>query len=448
MISIPTEVANTAPDPVLNRAFITANDAAAHLHESLKDRRNSEYAGFILKNQDGYFFPSTEITDGGFAKDPNLPLAVLLKPDGKFVVPDGYTVAARFISHVDVMKGTEENLVERIQRKYFFTIPDLFAVMTHRRKFSSCYFSGSDGCLISYVSRNSEFEQELSSQLSKAIDGTSKTFERLYARGAIPSSILILLAVAAGEVTAVIPGDLWRRRGRVNASWRKEILQQNPPIELMPVCGPIFKDAKGAAHYAHTQMAEFRKKPPVKQYSGVILKHKTKDVFVATEPVDSDYANFSRETLFPKDHNGKPQIPADFRIYGIYHSMNPVPDNRLPSVEVELYKNFFSPSDMRIGLDRIAVAPNQRLFLSTLDGAVLRFASTEISKVTELLAKLACQADGRHDIEQQIIDGVMSPQQFVDLVAAVGTLSVLYSSKTWPSIGQVHAPVATVIVEA
>lgn len=40
MMSIPTDVAadsasaNTAPE--LNRAFITANDAAAHLHGSLK----------------------------------------------------------------------------------------------------------------------------------------------------------------------------------------------------------------------------------------------------------------------------------------------------------------------------------------------------------------------------------------------------------------------------
>lgn len=354
---------------------------------------------------------------------------MLLEPDGRFVVPDGYTLEARFISHVDVVKGQEESLVERIQRQYFFTISDLFAVMTRRRKFSSCYLSGSDGCLISY-------------------GGTSKMFERLYTRGEIPSSILILLAVAAGELTAVIPGDLWRRRGRLNASWRKEILQQNPPIELMPVCGPIFKDAKGAAYYAHTQMAEFRKKSPVKQYSGVILKHKTKGVFVATDPVDSDYANFSRETLFPKDHNGNPQIPAGFRVYGIYHSMSPVPDNRLPSTEVERYKNFFTPSDMRVGQDRIVAAPNQRLFLSTPDGAVLRFASTESGKVAELLARLTSQEEGSQDIEQQIIDGVMSPQQFVDLVAAAGTLSVLYSSKTWPSIGQVHAPVATVIVEA
>lgn len=373
---------------------------------------------------------------------------MLLEPDGRFVVPDGYTLEARFISHVDVVKGQEESLVERIQRQYFFTISDLFAVMTRRRKFSSCYLSGSDGCLISYVSRNSEFEQELSSQFSRAPDGTSKMFERLYTRGEIPSSILILLAVAAGELTAVIPGDLWRRRGRLNASWRKEILQQNPPIELMPVCGPIFKDAKGAAYYAHTQMAEFRKKSPVKQYSGVILKHKTKGVFVATDPVDSDYANFSRVTLFPKDHNGNPQIPAGFRVYGIYHSMSPVPDNRLPSTEVERYKNFFTPSDMRVGLDRIVAAPNQRLFLSTPDGAVLRFASTESGKVAELLARLTSQEEGSQDIEQQIIDGDMSPQKFVDLVAGAGTLSVLYSSKTWPRIGQVHAPVATVIVEA
>ncbi|MFJ7108846.1 hypothetical protein ACIQU2_14825 [Pseudomonas sp. NPDC098740] len=237
------------------------------------------------------------------------------------------------------------------------------------------------GGLISYTSKDSGFEQELSRQLGRKPDGRLQSFESLYEKGAVPGSILILLAVAAGEVVTVVPGNLWRVRGELKASWRKDILEQNPPIGLMPVCGPILKDAREVARYLHTKM---QKLSTTQQQVGIVLKHKTQKVFVVTLPVASDYATFNREALFPKGHDGNPMLPETFRVHGFYHSMNPDPVNRLPSTDVELYKNFFSPTDMRVGLGRVAVAPHHRLFLCTPDGAVLRFAKPESEGVRRL----------------------------------------------------------------
>jgi hypothetical protein len=443
-------VLSSSADSILtpNPAFVTCDDAAAFLHESLQGHRGAEFSGFILKNEEGHFFCATEVMyddeSADAQKEPDFALAVSVNVNGELEVPGGYTLEARLLSHADNVRGLEESLAEWSQRKLFFSVSDLFEVITRRRNFSRCYVSGSDGGLISYTSKDSEFEQELSRQLGRKPDGGLQSFESLYEGGAVPGSILILLAVAAGEVVTVVPGNLWRIRGKLKASWRKDILQQNPPIGLMPVCGPILKDAREVARYLHTKM---QKLSSTQQQVGIVLKHKTQEVFVVTLPVASDYATFNREALFPKDHQGNPMLPETFRVHGFYHSMNPVPVNRLPSTDVELYKNFFSPADMRVGLGRVAVAPHHRLFLCTPDGAVLRFAKPESEKVMELRAKLDLCTDGQQDIEQKIMKGEMSPRAFVDWVAAAGVLGVLYTSKVWPRAGRVSVSDTVVAVD-
>ncbi|KJZ37165.1 hypothetical protein [Pseudomonas fluorescens] len=433
-----------APNPI----FVSCDDAAAFLHESLKDQRGTEFSGFILKNEEGHFFCAAEVmyTDERVdaQKKPNFPLVVSVSANGELEVPNGYIIEARLLSHTDKVRGPEESNVEWIQRKLFFSVPDLFEVMTRRRKFSRCYLSGSDGGLISYTSKDSEFEEELSRQLGRKPDGRLQSFESSYERDAVPGSILILLAVAAGEVATVVPGNLWRVRGELKASWRKDILQQNPPIRLMPVCGPILKNASEVARYLHTKM---QKLSTAQQQVGIVLKHKTQEVFVVTLPVASDYATFNREVLFPKDRHGNPMLPETFRVHGFYHSMSPAPANRLPPTDVELYKNFFSPTDLRVGLGRVAVAPHHRLFLCTLDGAVLRFAKPESEKVTELRTKLDLYTDGQQDVEQKLMKGDMSPRAFVDWVAAAGGLGVLHTSKVWPRAGKVAVSTTVVAVD-
>ncbi|MNO97216.1 hypothetical protein D3C76_889150 [compost metagenome] len=351
---------------------------------------------------------------------------------GELGVPAGYTIQARFISHTQGQRGLQESPAEWGQRKYFFTVSDLFEVMTHRRKFLRCYLSGSDGGLISYTSLDSAFERELSSTLARKPGGKLNQFESLYEKGAVPSSILILLAVVAGEVTTVVPGSIWMRRGKLKASWREDLLKSNLRIELTPICGPICKDGKEVAQYLNSRM---RKLSP--DYVGLVLKHQTQKIFVVTEPIKSNYATFNRLALFPRDVHGNPLIPAELRVHGFFHSTKPVPAGKLPSTEVERYKNFFSPADLNVGLNRISIAPGHRLFLCTPDGAVLRFAHPDSAKVAELQDLLAPEADNQQSIEQQVISGEMSTQAYIDKVAAAGELTVLFPSVSWPEAGRV-----------
>jgi len=450
MKSTPPEVvvSSSTPDSFLpNPVFVTCDDAAAFLHESLKGQQGVEFSGFMLKNEEGHFLCATEVMHGEESadtqKEPKFPLVVSVSANGALEVPAGYTLQARLLSHVDMVRGLEESNVEWIQRKLFFSVSDLFEVMTRRRKFSRCYVSGSGG-LLSYTSKDTEFEQELSRQLGRKPDGRLQSFESLYERGEVPGSILVLLAVAAGEVVTVVPGSLWRKRGELKASWRKDMLQQNPPIRRMPVCGPILKNAREVARYLHTKMQTLSS---TQQQVGIVLKHKTQEVFVVTLPIACDYASFNREALFPKDRHGNPILPETFRVHGFYHSVNPLPTNRLPPTDVELYENFFSPADLRVGLNRVVMAPHHRLFLCTPDGAVLRFAKPESEKVIELMAKLDLYTNGQQDIEQNITTGALRPRAYVDLVAAAGALGVLYTSKVWPQAGKVTVSTTVVSVD-
>lgn len=431
VVQSPSTDADSRPNLALNPGFINCDHAAVFLHESFKSRRGTEFTGFVLKSGDGRFYCAQEARptdDADSQKSPNILLTVTKNSKDEWVSPSGYTQEARLFSHAGKIKGIEESPVEWGQRQLFFSVADLFEVMTWRRKYSRSYLSVSDGALISYTSSDSAFEQELSPRLGRKPDGRLQTFESLYDAGAIPSSILILLAIAAGVVTTVVSGNLWRRRGPLKASWRKDILQQDPPVERMPVCGPILQDASEVAGYLHQQMLALS---PAQQHVGIVLKHKTQDIFVVTAPVPGDYATFDRQVLFPRDIHGNVRLPEEYRVHGFYHSMSPISNDQL-SAQLERYKNFFSIKDLRVGLSRVNVAPHHRLFLCAPDGAVLRFAKPDSAKVVKLLAQLDPKSDDYRDIEQKILTHQMLPQALIDLVAGAGTLSVLYPSSVWP----------------
>ncbi|WLH37341.1 hypothetical protein PSH79_08565 [Pseudomonas sp. FP2196] len=456
MPSIPPETVTPAPAEdadalsfmAANPAFLSSDDAAACLHGLLKTPQSSELHWFILKSGEGQFFcaPRIDATVSGdealhrdVATVQRLVLAVTVSATEPLTIPKGFTLEASFHARPSKAKAAEEAIAEWVQRNRFFTMSDLSAVMSARRKYSKCYLSVRNGGLISYTSTNLPFETELSPQLMKTLNGQPRRFESLYEDGAVPSSVWILLALAAGEVSVVVPGDLWRHRGQLKASWRSDILTAQPAIERVPIFGPICRDAKDVAAYLRSKLpASLSAYPNV----GFVLKHNASNFFVVTEPVSSHYASFDRAVLFPRDQHGNPLIPAEFRVHGIYHSIQPLPVDQSASDGGDLYQNFFSPADLKVGLDRLSVAPHQRIFAITPDGAVLRFAKPIMPKVLALTTELA------QDLEQKIISGDMSPQTYVNKVADAGTLSVLLASKTWAHVGRVTASFSTDVTDA
>ncbi|VVQ23446.1 hypothetical protein [Pseudomonas fluorescens] len=453
----PEETAEESQDKIFrayNPSFLTCDDAAACLHGLLIFERGTELRWFILKGEQGRFFlaaaiehkaASTEnIEDSKGIKDSEdsegdkepeslISLVVPVIATGQLSVPDGYTVEAIFRLRATGKKGYTEIATEGKWRNSFFSVSDLSEVMSTPRQYAKCYLSVK-GHLLSYTSTDSAFEKELAPAIAKDIakDGSQvpKLFESSYERGWVSSSIWILLAITAGEVATIVPGDPWSKRGVIKATWQSDNLQKTTSNERMPIFGSVCHDVREVALHLRRRHQETSAD---RQSMGFVLKHKTEDVFVATAPSLSNYANFDRATLFPKDQHGNPTLPTDFRVYGVYHSINPLAAGTSPGEEISRDQHFFSPADLKIGLNRLLAAPHQCLFLVTSDGAVLCIAKPEKPLITELLAEYA------EGLEQKIISGQITLQMFIDKVATVATLSVMVMSKKWPTLGKVTA---------
>lgn len=420
-----------------NPAFLSSDDAAACLHGLLKQPRSTELHWFILKSREGRFYCAQRIEAKVVeaqtyvaALQQRHALAVTVGAHRQLIIPSGFSVEASFHARPANAQGVDEATAEWVQRNRFFTIADLASVMNSHRKYSKCYLSARNGGLLSYTSSNLPFEKELSLRLTPNPVGDSRRFQSLYEDGSIPSSLWILLALAAGKVTVVVPGDLWRHPGQLKASWRSDILKVQTANKPPPIFGPICRDAKEVAVYLRKKRAALSSADPV---VGVILKHNISDFLVITEAVSGPYSSFDWGALFPRSQHGQPLIPRAFRVHGVYHSIQPLPEGRSAPNGAGLYQNFFFPADLKIGLDRLSVVPRQRIYAITPDGAVLRFAKPIIPKVRELIAEIA------QGLEQKIVAGDVSPQMFVDKVASAGILSVLLPSDAWPQAGRVRA---------
>jgi hypothetical protein len=429
--------------------FFECDDAAAFLH-GIKFEANTEVLWFILKNSQGRYVcaeflksDAPEVSNDSASLEDSLFVSKCAR--GQLCVPVGYTVAASFHLHPRAEQGMTETPVEFSYRNRFFSWADLWSVMNPRRQYSRCYLStGKDG-LVSYTSNASDFESELSRQIAKNTEKSASLFQRLYERGAFPASIWILLAIGAGELRMVVKGvvedAVWSRRGALKSSWKWDIDPNNKTgetsVELMPVFSPVFHDVASVASYWRIRQPNSL----AGQYVGIVLKHTARDEFIATAAEYSEYVNFDLPMVFPKDRNGNLQYPEGFRVYGFYHSSKPSLPDLLPTADVERFKNFFSPADMKVGLNRLVAAPQHHLFMITPDGAVLNFSQPDIP-VRSLIVELTT------DFERKLVSGEITTQMYVDKVAAAGNLSVIVPSKTWPDAGQIRPSTEKVAVMA
>ncbi|WP_191636180.1 DUF4329 domain-containing protein [Pseudomonas fluorescens] len=416
--------------PPLSPAFISEDDAARYAHERIGSKRDVEYGSVILRRlSDNRFFATEPIT--GKSKTFNWLSILKRESTGDFAHPDGYRIVGSLHSHPEAFDYTKQlNPTWSDQQikafMSFYSVPDISFNYAERSTFASAYLSGPDGALLKYKPSGTEAERQYVHWLD-----TSGPWESPHAHDGTVEGVFKKTA-SVGELSFLVSSETWGGSvGTVPTDWVPFETFESPRNQ--PACSPVFDDANAALDHAQTRM---RRMPDSRQVV-FILKGVAKDEYVSTEPVITTQPLYAPEVLFAKRPDGRPKLPSNFRIEGIYYSSQPDPA-QLPAKEAWLYKNFFSPAELATAITQSRtdtyLQDSQRgltLYMRATGNALLSYKCSGSDAETQLLAEQGSAA------QRELKAGTLTPYNFVLRVANAGELTVLETGDVWDKPGVV-----------
>lgn len=421
----------------LSPAFLTADDAARHAHYQMSARRDIDQLGYVLERDDGKFFATAPVDGKRWKKDGSLPFAGGVSKR-KVELP-GYRYAAVYNASSDVRARLKVQQPEWSNERIALhtSLPNLQhleVILSGRENITTLYNSGADGSLVKYVRAGSQQERNFSAVLDGAVkngvmdeqfdgfDGTAET--------------LVKKLVALGELAVLNTSAVWKgSQGKVPGNW----VAYQPFVSDVPVSPAlswVFPGAAVGAQWAHDLM---RMKPAARQVAFILKNLQTHDC-VVSEPSEIEPGTtslFSALQAFAVNDQGRPVLPRGYEIQGICYLS--LPDSRLIPRQKWLYESFISATDFAatVGIARVHKTAGLALYLSTRDGALLRY---EFSGSTQENRLYAVDPRGRvtdNGEQGELEKGTLSPEAFVWRVAAVGALSVLQAGRLWDVEGAV-----------
>ncbi|PFG59909.1 uncharacterized protein DUF4329 [Pseudomonas poae] len=426
--SLPSAATAVASLPALSPAFVSADDAALWAHRRIGTRREREFGGVILKKPGGHFFATEPQVSTGVRFD----FLTLLGTDdrARFIAPPSYECQGFYRSY-----PAEPGEVERYNPGFnpdqvaltgsFFSNADQVFALSHRDFTPVHYLSGPDGALLKYTSSGSQAEQSLLRQLTGIEPAQPLTaFE-----GAVWN------LAQAGDLRVVVGSKVWGGvRGRVLHGWT--LGSPVTSVQDLPFFTPLLSMGHSAVLVALSSV-DLLGQAAV----GVVLKHRTTSNYIATLPAP---LGTTLDSLFPVGDRGEPRLVPNYRLVGLYHAQPAQAPERLPPKEAWLYKRFATPP-LLVDAMRQAIASTGiqlaelglKLYLRTADNALLHWQVPSASSANELFV-----VDGQtvtdNGNEAALLDGTLSPRDFVRRVIRAGALSVVQQGGLWNTLGPLY----------
>ncbi|MHA6573049.1 DUF4329 domain-containing protein [Pseudomonas yamanorum] len=410
--------------PPLSPVFLHEADAAYWAHLKIGERRDREYGGVIVKNPDGQFLATEPVP--GDEMQFNLLKVLGVGTDGYYQQPKGYTCVASYHSHPaqhQLIQSRNRTFDSRMVKAFlgFFSGSDFTHDVDDREFFPAAYLSGPDGSLIRYAPSGSA--QERSFALWIKAGKPLKNPVGVYG----PFSELVKKISLLGELTLVVPTSLWGgSAGKVPADWVVFEPFTNPAVTLPPLCTAIFQRAEEAVRAAQSASGQ--------RTSGFVLKHRQRESYVATFGQAEQLPLFSPLGVFAQRADGLWQLPSSYRIEAIHY--RPASSSVERSVrEPWLYLNFFTPAEVVAAMIQAkataGVQDSSRglgLYRHATDGGLLK-----------LKLAVADTTPGLEDSNAQaaLLNGTLTPRQYVRRVIAATDVSVVYPGKLWRDKGAV-----------
>ena len=423
--------------PPLSPAFRYADDAARYAHELIGDKRDVEYGGVILRRADGQFFATQPVKGASRMFSPHLVMSS--DAHSNLLHPDGYTCYAFYHSHPnnfdEVSKGfptwSREAVITSMN---FFSPPDVVFAIGMRGFAAVAYLSGLNGSLLKYVPSGSAEEEAVSVSFRGALDRRKPMIDYIRA------------VARVGELSVIQSNDIWGWKvGKLEA----DVAIYNPTMPIQatskkvqqPAYSPFFSSSLEAVKYARLRLYQ----QPERQY-GYILKTRNKEQYLATEPVLGAASTFDPENIFKKNAAGALVIPSDLDLVALYYcdSLYHDPDH-LPAEHTQVYKRFINPnalasgirfsSSLRFGRD----VPPLPLYITVRDGALLAYQPSSTQAEEPFTRQLSAAEGVGLEIKRDLLDGHVSPVTYIQRLAQMGELKVMYHSDLWGRVGKVKA---------
>ena len=426
--------------PTLSPAFVSADDAARFAHHLIGDFRSVEYGGAILKDAEGRYFATRPVRGKASSFDPTLVMST--NSSGGFINPPGYTCVAFYHSHpanYDKLKnlfkhwGTED-IHTSINA---FSPADMVLNRLNAYFAPAHYLSGVNGSLIKFISSGSPQENALIERIAIDSDAGKFTFATIVEYVQAAASVGRLRVLQATEVWEGNVGPL-QPDFKVFSATR--LLDIAPVIVQQPAFGPISDSLEQAVKEVRARVSQTSE-----CCFGVILKHRGRPIFVASEPVIGSL-DFSLTKIFPPKDGTPLPMPAQYEVAGLYCSDGFYRDPSLvPAQQPSLYKHFVAPETLvgSIKAAQALAAPSPGravpLFICSSDGAVLQYVSTFSGFEKKISAPLP-EGEGQGlALARELLSGVTPTLAYIHLVAGAGELSVLHTSDLWSRAGRVTA---------
>lgn len=428
----------TARLPDLSPAFVSPDDAARFAHHLIGDFRSAEYGGAILKDAQGFYYATRPVKGKTGAFDPTLVIST--NPQGHFIQPPGYTCYALYHSHPDNYDALKRSFGRWTEAQIhiavnFFSNIDLLLNAQNAYFARVHYLSGVNGSLLKYVASGSAEERALAQRIAEDSDKRILSFDSAVG--------FVKAAVKAGDLSVVQSSEVWDGRlGSIGSDYQpftpKALQDIAPVIIAQPAFGPVFssvelalKDVRARIHRTSESLY------------GVILKRKRMGFVVASEPVTGK-TDFSLLRIFGRNAYGDPHIPQQFEVLGFYCSDGFYRDPSLmPAEEASIFKNFVYPQTLAKGIEkaRALAGPGATrslaLYISTRDGALLKYVSTFAASEQKFLARLP-EGEGQGlAILRDMLGGIYKSTTYIRELATAGELSVLHTSDLWRNQGRV-----------
>jgi hypothetical protein len=413
----------TAPVlPPVSQPFIGVDDAAfwLHQHEHVSDR---EYGALLLQRPDGKYVATTPIKGEATTFDFERLLAYD-RQTRTIIHPAGYLCVGRYHSHPEYAEqiARAHPRYSADQVKLHQALPstvDLDSAFRHVDVFKTNYISSHDGSLVAY-----------------SINPQNASGNPQFGLGSTPES-RIKRIVTIGQMRVLDPGTVWGGfRGPITAQWTPNQPVLPGPPTLQPFYTSVFDDPASALNAALSRVPA----TAVHLRMGLILKHRDRDEYVATLPLQRPDGLLAIEQVFPATPDGF-LLPENQTLAGVYLGPELLA-TPLPEEQADIYQQFFSPRSLLFSIQQgrtsglVDISQGFSVFRQTPDGALLKYYST-FSDAESLMI----EADGSMgvNIDRFLLTGRMSARFFVRRVAAMGVLTVEKTSLFWDVAGSVDA---------